>query len=198
MDYGIIQVMKVIVSLCLFAILPVMAVSVPALPESEFCDTEVFTNVAFNAVRNDARHFGVSMAFMGTESNCVQVAFGHDADGDGNLEAVETGFVLGWRGGAYFIEDAAGQNRLVEPTVGVAHADRRFVLSAKLNAHSVPVQVSVSNECGACFAVLSENVPSWIFNRKWNLMKVTRRGVEATSESVDVECRYSFFRIVIR
>lgn len=198
MGFGIISVMKIIVPLCVLAFLPAMAVSVSALPESEFADTEVSTNVAFNAVRNDARHFGVSMAFMGTESNCVQVAFGHDADGDGNLEAVETGFVLGWRGGAYFIEDAAGQNRLVEPTVGGAHADRLFVLSAKLNAHSVPVQVSVSNECGACFAVLSENVPSWIFNRSWNLMKVTRRGVEAASESVDVECRYSFFRIVIR
>ena len=198
MDFGIIYVMKIIVSICLFAILPAMAVSVPALSESEFCDTEVFTNVAFNAVRNDARHFGVAMAFMGTESNCVQVAFGHDADGDGNLKAVETGFVLGWRGGAYFIEDAAGQNRITELAASGVHADRRFVLSAKLNAHSVPVQVSVSNECGACFAVLSENVPSWIFNRNWNLMKVTRRGVEAASESVDVECKYEFFRILIR
>ena len=138
------------------------------------------------------------MAFMGTESNCVQVAFGHDADGDGNLEAVETGFVLGWRGGAYFIEDAAGKNRITELAASGVHVDRRFVLSAKLNAHSVPVQVSVSNEYGACFAVLSENIPSWIFNRYWNLMKVTRRGVEATSESIEVECKYKFFRILIR
>ena len=190
--------MKIIVSICLFAILPVLAVSVPTLPESEFCDTEVFTNVAFNAVRSDARHFGVSMAFMGTESNCVQVAFGHDADGDGNLEAVETGFVLGWRGGAYFIEDAAGQNRLVEPAVVGARTDRLFVLSAKLNAHSVPVQVSVSNECGACFAGLSENAPDWLYGTDWNLMKVTRRGVDATSENIEVECQYKFFYITIR
>ena len=100
MGFGIISVMKIIVSLCLFAILPVMAVSVPALPESEFCDTEVFTNVAFNALRNDARHFGVSMDFSGTASNCVQIAFGHDADGDGNLEAVEIRLSLGWRSGS--------------------------------------------------------------------------------------------------
>ena len=170
----------------------------PLMPETTRLDTEVSTNVAFNAYRNDARIFGVSMAFTGTSSNCVQVAFGRDADHDGNLSAEETRLLLGWRGGSYFIEDAAGQNRLVEPTVDAEHTDRRFVLSAKLNAHSVPVQVSVSNECGACFAVLSENDPSWIFNRNWNLMKVTRRGVEAASESVDVECRYSFFRIVIR
>jgi hypothetical protein len=190
--------MKVIVPLFVLAILPAIAVTVPVLPESEFADTEVSTNVAFNVERSDARSFGVSMAFSGTESNCVQIAFGRDADHDGNLSAEETRLLLGWRGGSYFIEDAIGQNRLVEPTVGGAHADRRFVLSAKLNAHSVPVQVSVSNECGACFAVLSENVPSWIYSRNWNLMKVTRRVVEAASESVDVECRYSFFRIVIR
>ena len=198
MGFGIISVMKIIVPLCVLAFLPAMAVSVPMLPESGFLDAEISTNVAFNATRSDARSFGVSMAFMGTESNCVQVAFGHDADGDGNLEAVETGFVLGWRGGAYFIEDAAGKNRITELAASGVHVDRRFVLSAKLNAHSVPVQVSVSNECGACFAVLSENVPSWIFNRNWNLMKVTRRGVEATSESIEVECKYKFFRILIR
>ena len=175
----------------------VLAVSVPPLPESVFCDSEVSTNVVFNAVRNDARHFGVSMVFSGTASNCVQVAFGYDADGDGNLAAVETGFVLGWRGGAYFIEDAAGRNRVSE-IADVTHTARQIVLDVKLNGDCVPKYLTVSNECGMCFTALSENVSSWIFNRNWNLMKVTRRGVEAASESVDVECRYSFFRIVIR
>ena len=198
MGFGIIQVMKVIVSICLFAILPVLAVSVPALPESEFCDTEVSTNVAFNVERSDARSFGVSMAFSGTESNCVQIAFGRDADHDGNLSAEETRLLLGWRGGSYFIEDAIGQNRLVEPAVGAVPTERRFVLNAKLNAHSVPVVVSVSNECGACFVGLSENAPDWLYGTDWNLMKVTRRGVDATSENIDVECQYKFFYITIR
>jgi hypothetical protein len=168
------------------------------LPESGFADTEVSTNVAFNVERSDARSFGVSMAFSGTESNCVQIAFGRDADHDGNLSAEETRLLLGWRGGSYFIEDAIGQNRLVEPAVGAVPTERRFVLNAKLNAHSVPVEVSVSNECGACFSALSASVPSWLYSKDWNLMKVTRRGVDTASESIDVECRYKFFRIVIR
>ena len=62
MHFGIICVMKVIVLLCLLAILPAMAVSLLALPESGFADTEVSTNVAFNAVRSDARSFGVSIS----------------------------------------------------------------------------------------------------------------------------------------
>ena len=50
----------------------------PALPESAYDDTEVATNVPFNVARSDAREFGVSMAFTGTASNCVQIAFGRD------------------------------------------------------------------------------------------------------------------------
>ena len=190
--------MKIFLSLCFCALLPVMAAPLPGLPKSEFADTEVSTNVAFNATRSDARNFGVSMAFMGTESNCVQIAFGRDADYDGDLSAEETRLLLGWRGGLYFIEDATGQNRLVESAVDAVFTDRRFVLNAKLNAHSVPVEVSVSNECGTCFSALSASVPSWLYGKDWNLMKVTRSGVDATSENIEVECQYKFFYITIR
>ena len=169
----------------------------PLIPEATRLDSEVSTNVTFNAYRNDARSFGVSMAFTGTGSNCVQVAFGRDADGDGDLSSVETGFVLGWRGGVYFIEDAAGRNRMSE-IADATHMARQLVLEVKLNRDCVPKYLKVSNECGACFTALSASVPSWLYNKDWNLMKVTRRGVDASSESIDVECRYKFFRIVIR
>lgn len=169
----------------------------PLMPETTRLDTEVSTNVAFNAYRNDAKSFGVSMAFTGTASNCVQVAFGRDADGDGDLSTVETGFVLGWRGGAYFIEGVAGRNRVSE-IADATHTARQLVLGVELNRDCAPKHITVSNECGACFTALSADVPSWLYSTDWNLMKVTRRGVEATSECIEVECRYKFFRIVIR
>ena len=62
----------------------------PALPDAAYADTEVTTNVPFNVARSDAREFGVSMAFTGTASNCVQIAFGRDADCDGELSPEET------------------------------------------------------------------------------------------------------------
>ena len=86
--------------LCLSILAFAAALTVPQMPVSPYADTEVSTNVAFNAVRSDARHFGVSMDFSGTASNCVQIAFGHDADGDGNLEAEEIRLSLGWRSGS--------------------------------------------------------------------------------------------------
>ena len=169
----------------------------PSLPEAGRLDAEVSTNVAFNAERSDARSFGVSMAFMGTVSNCVQVAFGHDDNGDGDLSAVETRFAIGWRGGVYFIEDVPGRLRL-EEVADAEHTARQLVLDISLNKNYAPKHVAVSNECGACFSALSASVPSWLYGKDWNLMKVTRRGVDAASERIDVECRYSFFRIVIR
>ena len=97
----------------------------------------------------------------------------------------------------YFIEDAAGRNRMSE-IADATHMARQLVLEVKLNRDCVPKYLKVSNECGACFTALSASVPSWLYNKDWNLMKVTRRGVDASSESIDVECRYKFFRIVIR
>ena len=189
--------MKVIVPLFVLAILPAIAVTVPVLPESEFADTEVSTNVAFNVERSDARSFGVSMAFSGTESNCVQVAFGHDDNGDGDLSAVETRFAIGWRGGAYFIEDVPGR-LWFEEVADAERTARQLVLDISLNKNYAPKHVAVSNECGACFSALSASVPSWLYGKDWNLMKVTRRGVDATSENIEVECQYKFFYITIR
>ncbi|MBR6588414.1 MAG: hypothetical protein IKK82_13460 [Kiritimatiellae bacterium] len=169
----------------------------PSLPEVSRLDAEVSTNVAFNAERSDARRFGVSMAFSGTVSNCVQVAFGHDDNGDGDLSAVETRFAIGWRGGAYFIEDVPGRLRF-EEVADAERTARQLVLEISLNKDYVPKRMAASNECGACFSALSANVPSWLYGKDWNLMKVTRRGVDSISESIEVECQYKFFRIVIR
>ena len=189
--------MKVIVPLFVLAILPAIAVTVPVLPESEFADTEVSTNVAFNVERSDARSFGVSMAFSGTVSNCVQVAFGHDDNGDGDLSAVETRFAIGWRGGVYFIEDVPGRLRF-EEVADAERTARQLVLDISLNKDYAPKHMVASNECGTCFFALSASVPSWLYGKDWNLMKVTRRGVDATSENIEVECQYKFFYITIR
>lgn len=72
---------------------------------SPWPDTEVSTNVAFNARRNDVRTFDVCIKLEATASNCVQVAFGRDADDDGDLSPKEAGLILGWRAGRCFVED---------------------------------------------------------------------------------------------
>ena len=172
-------------------------VTLPPLPASPYADTEVSTNVPFNAVRSDAREFGVSMAFTGTASNGVQVAFGRDADGDGDLAPEETRLLLGWRAGAYFIEDAAAGARTSEPATAGGDA-RHLDLQVTLDRAFRPRAAAAANETGACFVQTLAKPPEWLYDADWNLMKVTRRGVDAIGEAIAVDCRYRFFRISIR
>ena len=177
------------------------AAPLPPLPDSPWADTEISTNVAFNAERSDAREFGVEMSFTGTASNCLQVAFGRDADGDGDLSPEETAMLLGWRAGSYFIEDAVGCVRYAEEAAvtGTALPDARLLsFRVALDGAFRPRAVAATNEAGACFPALAGSAPAWLYGADWNLMKLTRRGVDAVGETVSVECLYRFFRISIR
>ena len=66
---------------------------VGTLPLSPYPDTEVWTNVPFGSARTDVKSSEVVMRLAGSASNCVQAAFGRDADGDGDLAPEETGLV---------------------------------------------------------------------------------------------------------
>ena len=60
-----------------------------SLPASGFADTEAVTNVVFSFAEDVARDFSVRLELDATPSNCVEVAFGCDADGDGRLGTAE-------------------------------------------------------------------------------------------------------------
>ena len=173
------------------------AAALPRLPEPVHADTEASTNIPFNAVRSDALEFGVSMEFSGTASNCVQIAFGRDADCDGDLAPEETALLLGWRAGAYFIEDVSSGERASEPAA--AGVDARLLdFRVALDRSFRPRTAAATNETGACFVQTLAGPPEWLYGTGWNMMKVTRRGVDAVDETVQVECRYRFFYISIR
>ena len=186
-----------VVVVAAFAAAQGRATNLPQLPDPTFADTEVSTNVPFNAVRSDALEFGVEMSFTGTASNCLQVAFGRDSDGDGDLAPEETALLLGWRAGAYFIEDAATGERASEPAV--AGGDARLLdFRVALDRSFRPRAAAATNKTGACLVQALAEVPGWLYGADWNLMKLTRRGVDAVDETIRVECRYRFFRISIR
>ena len=92
-----------------------------SLPASGFSDTEAVTNVVFSFAEDVARDFSVRLELDATPSNCVEVAFGCDADGDGRLGTAEAELALGWDCGRWFV---VGTNRLArieaEPSVTVA------------------------------------------------------------------------------
>lgn len=178
--------------------LPAVDVTIGAQPASLLADTEVSTNIAFNATRRDMREFDVRMELSGSVSNCVQVAFGRDEDGDGDLAPEETGLMFGWRGGRYVIEDVCGEARYFEDGVSTDETGRFLHMRVKMDRNMVPKRAAFTNEVGACFAPLTSPVPAWLYREEWNLMKVTRRGVVAADEWVQFVGEYRRFVITIR
>ena len=170
---------------------------VPVQPAAPFPDPEVSTNVVFNASRNDTRRFGVTLELLGSVSNCVDVAFGRDVDGDGDLAPEESDLVLGWAGGAWTLEDVASDTRYEEPTNG-SSALRRIAIAVATDRDLVPVRAGITNETGACFAEIAAGAPRWFFRSEWNLMKVTRRGLDTDGGWCRVKCDYNSFSVIVR
>ena len=73
------------------------------MQESPWLDTEVFTNIVVKASQNELRKIDVDMQFIGSPTNNVQIAFGHDVDHDGDLADEETQLVFGWKCGRRFL-----------------------------------------------------------------------------------------------
>lgn len=172
--------------------------TVSGLPMSPYADTEISTNVAFNVTRGDAKFFDVRLELTGTVSNNVQIAFGCDADGDGELALEETDLVLAWRGGRYCVENIAESERIVEDSVSENDAARFLHMRVMTDRNLKPRMVSFVNEAGPCFAGLSASVPDWLYRTDWNLLKVTRRGVDVASEQCRITNEYRRFLISIK
>ena len=189
--------MKVIASICALACASAFGAVIPQLPEPTFADTEVWTNVPCAQLLSDVREFETVLDFTGTASNCVQVAFGRDDDGNGDLSKRETGLVLGWRAGDYFVEDVKGGRRFRESSSHGGAEARRIefrVAAGEGGAKSA----SVVCDGAAKFAEALGGDLRWLYGRGWNLAKVTRRGVDSPGEIVLVASDHGGLKFIVR
>ena len=168
----------------------------PQLPEPAHADTEVWTNVPCAQLLSDVREFEVVLDFTGTASNCVQVAFGRDDDGNGDLSKRETGLVVGWRAGDYFIEDVKRGDRSREAR-GATNAARRIAFRFAAGEDGAKSASVVCDGAAKFVEELSGDL-RWVYNRGWNMAKVTRRGVNAPGEIVLVESDHGGLKFIVR
>ena len=105
---------------------------VPPGAVPEHADTEVSTNMPFVVDGERTREIKMRFALDGCMSNCVQVAFGKDADGDGVLGADEAETLYGWRNGRYFAESVTEGLRVEEADSGNVDS-RVFAANAERN-----------------------------------------------------------------
>ena len=141
------------------------AVEVPALPQSEFADTEVSTNFTFavGAVAN--RRLVFTLELQASPSNNVEVAIGCDANGDGHLSLDESGLTVGYDCGEWFVRSA----------------EKDAVTSAV---------VSDTGTFRRVYEIRSRHI-----DPSWNLVKVMRRGFGVANESIAVEPAESGFTL---
>ena len=165
-----------------------------AIPEC--VSTEVSTNIPFNAVRSDVREVRMHFTFEGVSSNCIQVAFGRDADGDGVLSFGETDAVYGWRNGRYFAEDVKAGVRTEEPEAATGHA---LSVRMRMTKESLLAHFAATNGVGvALLGDIASSVPEWIYRPEWNLMRVTRRGPGVPAECFLCDVKYNEFFLIMR
>lgn len=168
--------------IALAAIVPLMsfATVAPQLPESEYADTEVSTNLVLNQGAH-AGSFNLRLEFSGTPSNTVEVVLGTDVDGDGELSFDESGMRIGWDCGRYFIERVATGERFEETRIGTNDLSRVLDWQSEIKRHRIRT-LAITNEAGAAFGIAVTNAPSWFYDGDWNLMRLTARGVDVQNE----------------
>ena len=144
------------------------AVTVEPLPQSEFADTEVSTNIAFAVERPAMTRIEFTVSLDATPTNNVEVAIGTDANGDGSLAVEESAYVFGYDCGTWFARSAGLEGLGSLEGLGGGRVEKTFVLKKRQ------------------------------LDTAWNLVKVTRRGCGTTCELVEAKGRKPGFKLEVR
>ena len=141
---------------------------------------EVETNVVFNAGAASDNLWRLLIELDATASNCVEVVFGADADGDGKLGVKEGELCVGWDCGEWFWRDRrANAACRVEGTAQCLDMTLRLRDRAAKSLASSVFPPVVSPTC---------------FNPDWNLARVVSRG----AETIRVESKISINALTLR
>ena len=160
--------------------------SLPPLPAPEFADTEVTACYSLDQAMPGVCGLNLELTFCGTSSNNVEIAFGRDDDGDGNLSFREMDVRVGWDCGLYFVERVPTGERFEELSVGT-NGEMRTLRWACALRHRAMRGLTVSNEVGPAFAAVTAAPPSWLYDANWDTLRLTARGLDACDGQFDVE-----------
>ena len=152
------------------------AKTLPPLPEPAFVDGEVSRCYPFDQSGIGSIWIDFSASFTGTASNNLEIAFGQDADRDGELSLSETDLILGWSCGRYFLERFKASEIYEETNVGPNDIARALGWNSRVRRDGRVLSLVLTNECGAAFADVLASPPSWICDTRWDRVRITARG----------------------
>ena len=169
----------------------------PQLPPSAYLDTEVSTNLVLNQNLVSVAGLNLRLEFAGTSSNNVEVVIGTDADGDGELSFDEGAVRMGWDCGRYFVERVSTGDHYEDAGVGTNDLSRVLDWRCALKRHRIQA-LEISSEAGAAFLSVTTNVPGWVHDENWNLMRLTARGVDIPNERFVYEVTQRGHLLILR
>ena len=126
--------------------------------------------------------FEIAISLQASASNNLEVAFGCDADSDGELSAEEQSLTVGWDSGSWFLrDDATGELTSVPRADGQRRLDFRVMIDSELRPCGL-----IARDGGVVFAYDARSMPSSAFDPDWNLVRVTARGFRNPMERLSV------------
>ena len=169
------------------------SLAVTNLPPPMSLTTEVSTNVPFALDEVGGGDFAMGFGAFTTPSNNVEMAIGHDADGDGVLAPSETGALMGWRSGRWFFEDVAQGSRLFSSR---SFLEGRFrQLSWSMHIGLDLRRTSIRDEDGEVFS--GNTCDAIPFDVRWNLVRLTARGLDCRDAAflAEISRRHLYIRL---
>ena len=155
-NFGIIHLMKVLSALLVFP-LSALGVAVQQLPFDAAALSEASTNIPFAVNFETMSRIEFTLVLDASPTNCIEVAIGTDANGDGVLGLDEDDRAFGFDCGRWFGCAAAADSQTDEDAPTAGQTERTFVLKRPK------------------------------MDEAWNLVRVTRRGVGGVDEVALVE-----------
>ena len=175
-----------------------LAKALPQLPAPLFVDGEVSRCYPFDQSGLGSIWIDLSASFTGTASNNLEIAFGQDVNHDGDLSLRETDLILGWSCGRYFLERFKACEVYGEANVGTNDIARSLGWNSRARRNGRILSLVMTNECGAAFADVLSSPPSWIYDTRWNRMRITARGDTAREAVFNLDISSRGVAIVIQ
>lgn len=167
------------------------------LTDPRYVDTEVVTNIVCSFSSSPVCLYTTELSFQASASNCVELAVGQDSDEDGRLSATEVGVAVGWDCGFWFVR---GQDGAFSRVCGEDVLGGRTWMSWTVDIRSERAKKAVMQVEGDRIEWSRGEDPfvRELFDRNWNMIRISVRGVEGASERVEIEVRENGFVFVVK
>ena len=166
--------------------------NIGTLPQVEYLDCEVSTNVVLETSPKMSE-MGFTLSLFSTSSNVVEVAFGTDADLDGDISRKETELVVGCECGVWQIVDPKNGNKYI---YAESLGENEFKWNAWMPKNYDSKRINVSLNGQPIFAQLPHDM--FVFKRSWTHFKIISRGKGHCFRSLNIKQSLGRFYIIVR